>query len=49
MLKKIILRDNPTPWKGKELSDLLGENKCNCLIRKGLINWTGKIDCPSQQ
>ena len=48
-LKEIMLGDNPTPWTGKELNDLVGEDKCNCPIRKGLINWTGQIDCPSQQ
>ena len=48
-LKEIMLGDNPTPWSGKELNDLVGEDKCNCSIRKGLINWTGKTNCPSQQ
>ena len=48
-LKEIMLGDNPTPFNGKELNDLIGEDKCNCSIRKGLINWTGKIECPSQQ
>tara|TARA_Y100001968_G_scaffold237412_1_gene220763 strand:+ start:1356 stop:1949 length:594 start_codon:yes stop_codon:yes gene_type:complete len=47
--KDIFLSDNPKPWTGKELNDLVGEDKCNCPIRKGLIHWTGKIDCPSQQ
>ena len=44
-----MLNENPTPWSGKELNDLLDNDKCNCPIRKGLIHWTGKIDCPSQQ
>ena len=48
-LKEIMLSDNPNPWTGNELNELTGEDKCNCSIRKGLINWTGKIDCPSQQ
>ena len=48
-LKEIMLSDNPTPWTGKELNEFIGEDKCNCPIRKGLINWTGKIECPSQQ
>ena len=48
-LKEILLNDNPAPWTGKELNDLVGDDKCNCSIRKALINWTGKIDCPSQQ
>ena len=48
-LKEIMIEDNATPWTGKELNDLSLESKCNCPIRKGLINWTGKIDCPSQQ
>ncbi len=48
-LKEIILSDNPSPWTGKELNELTGEDKCNCAIRKGLIDWTGKIECPSQQ
>ncbi len=48
-LKEIMLSDNPKPFTGKELNDLVGKDKCNCSIRKGLINWTGKIDCPSQQ
>ena len=48
-LKEIMLCDNPTPWTGKELNELTGNDKCNCSIRKGLILWTGKIDCPSQQ
>ena len=48
-LKDIILSDKPIPWTGKELNELTGEDKCNCSIRKGLINWTGITDCPSQQ
>ena len=48
-LKEIMINDSPNPWTGKELNDLTGENKCNCSIRKGLINWTGIKDCPSQQ
>ena len=48
-LKEVMLSDNPNPWTGKELNDLTGENKCNCSIRKGLIKWTGKTHCPSQQ
>ncbi len=48
-LKEIMLSDKPSPWTGKELNELTGNDKCNCLIRKGLINWTGKIECPSQQ
>ena len=48
-LKEILLSDKPTPWTGKELNELTGENKCNCSIRKGLINWTGIKECPSQQ
>tara|TARA_Y100001968_G_C19432184_1_gene757681 strand:+ start:348 stop:941 length:594 start_codon:yes stop_codon:yes gene_type:complete len=47
--EEILLSDNPTPWTGKELNDLTKNDKCNCPIRKGLINWTGKTDCPSQQ
>lgn len=48
-LREIMLSDNPVPWTGKELNDLVGDDKCNCPIRKGLINWTGKLNCPSQQ
>ena len=48
-LKEIMLSDSPSPWTGEELNELIGDDKCNCSIRKGLINWTGKIDCPSQQ
>ena len=48
-LKEVILSDTPTPWTGKELNNLAGNDKCNCPIRKGLINWTGKTNCPSQQ
>ena len=48
-LKEIMLSDHPTPWTGKELNELTGEDKCNCSIRKGLIMWTGISDCPSQQ
>ena len=48
-LKEILLSDKPTPWSGKELNELTGENKCNCSIRKGLISWTGIKECPSQQ
>ena len=47
--RDIMIGDSPIPWTAKELNDLVGDNKCNCPIRKGLINWTGKIDCPSQQ
>ena len=48
-LREIMLNDDPNPWTGKELNELTGEDKFNCSIRKGLINWTGKIECPSQQ
>ena len=48
-LEEIMLKDDPNPWSGKELNDLVGDEKCNCPIRKGLINWTGITDCPSQQ
>ncbi len=48
-LKEIMLSDKPSPWTGKELNQLTGEDKCNCAIRKGLIHWTGIIECPSQQ
>ena len=48
-LKDIMLNDDPNPWTGKELNELTGNDKCNCSIRKGLIIWTGKTDCPSQQ
>ena len=44
-----MLSDKPSPWTGRELNELTGEDKCNCSIRKGLIHWTGKIECPSQQ
>jgi len=48
-LKEIMLSEKPSPWTGKELNELTGQDKCNCSIRKGLINWTGKTECPSQQ
>ena len=48
-LKEVMLSDKPTPWTGEELNKLVGKDKCNCPIRIGLINWTGKLDCPSQQ
>ena len=48
-LREIMISDKPTPWTGKELNDLTGNDKCNCSIRKALINWTGIIECPSQQ
>ena len=47
-LKEIMLSDKPSPWTGRELNELTGEDKCNCSIRKGLIHWTGKTECPSQ-
>ena len=48
-LKEIMLSDKPSPWTGRELNELTGGDKCNCSIRKGLINWTGVTECPSQQ
>jgi len=48
-LKEIMVSDNPKPWTEKELNELTGEDKCNCVIRKALIKWTGNINCPSQQ
>ena len=48
-LKEIMLSDKSSPWTARELNELTGEDKCNCSIRKGLIHWTGKIECPSQQ
>ncbi len=44
-----MLSEKPSPWTGKELNELTGEDKCNCSIRKGLINWTGNNKYPSQQ
>ena len=48
-LKEIMLSDKSSPWTARELNELTGEDKCNCSIRKGLIRWTGKTECPSQQ
>ena len=48
-LKEIMLSDKSSPWTARELNELTGEDKCNCSIRKGLIHWTGKTKCPSQQ
>ena len=48
-LREIMLSDKPAPWTGKELNELSGDDKCNCSIRKGIINWTGITECPSQQ
>ena len=48
-LREIMLNESAKPWTGKELNDLVGLDKCNCPIRRALITWTGKIDCPSQQ
>ena len=48
-LKEIMLSEKPSPWSGKELNELTGEDKWNCSIRKGLITWTGITGCPSQQ
>ena len=48
-LNEIMLSDKPPPWTGKELNELTAGDKCNCSIRKGLINWTGLKECPSQQ
>jgi len=44
-----MILDNPAPWTGRGLNDLTGEAQCNCSIRKGMICWTGRMDCPSQQ
>ncbi len=48
-LKEILTDQTSTPWTGTELNQLTGSMKCNCSIRKGLINWAGAIDFPSQQ
>ena len=48
-LKEIFLNNLASPWTGNELNELVGKEKCNCPIRKGLINWAGIINCPSQQ
>ena len=48
-LKEIMLSDNANPWTGEELNQISGGDKCKCSIRKGLINWIGIKDCPSQQ
>ena len=48
-LEEILISDIHTPWTGKELNELTGSSKCSCSIRKGLINWAGIIDFPSQQ
>ena len=48
-LREVMLNEQTDPWTGKELNDLARDNKCNCPIRKGLIDWTGKFNCPSQQ
>ena len=33
-LKEIMLSDKPSPWTGRELNELTGEDKCNCSIEK---------------
>ena len=48
-LEEIMLSENANPWTGNELNKLSDSNKCNCPIRFGLVNWTGRFDCPSQQ
>ena len=48
-LKEIMLSDKTEPWTGKELNYFASDNKCNCPIRKGLIDWTRTFNCPSQQ
>ena len=48
-LKEVILSDKLNFLTGKELNELTDSNKCNCPIRKGLINWATIINCPSQQ
>ena len=48
-LKEIMLSDKHTPWTGRELNELTGNDKCDCSIRKGLIDWTGMREFPSQQ
>ena len=48
-LRDIMLSDKASPWTGRELNELTGEDECNCSIRKGLIHWTGKTEYPSQQ
>ena len=48
-LKEIMLSDKTEPWSGKELNYFASYNKCNCPIRKGLIDWTRTFNCPSQQ
>ena len=48
-LEEILTSDIPAPWTGSELNELTGSRKCNCSIRKGLIDWAGIIDFPSQQ
>ena len=48
-LEEIMLNDHAIPFTGKELNDLSLNVKCNCPIRKGLINWTGNINIPPQQ
>ena len=48
-LREVMLMENPEPWTGNELNDLSSGDKCNCPIRFGLIEWTGKYNIPSQQ
>tara|TARA_Y100001968_G_C19332272_1_gene704942 strand:+ start:431 stop:1024 length:594 start_codon:yes stop_codon:yes gene_type:complete len=48
-VKEIMLSDDPKPFTGKELNNITENVKCNCPIRKALINWTGKLNTPSQQ
>ena len=48
-LREIMLNDQARPFSADELNNFTGDVKCNCSIRTGLINWTGIIECPSQQ
>tara|TARA_Y100001968_G_scaffold302599_1_gene316058 strand:- start:571 stop:744 length:174 start_codon:yes stop_codon:yes gene_type:complete len=41
--------EKPTPRTGKELNELTGDDKYNCSVRKGLINWAVIRECLSQQ
>ena len=48
-LREIMLNDKAKPWSAEDLNDFTNGVKCNCSIRKGLINWTDRRNFPSQQ
>ena len=47
-LKEVLLDVGATPFKAEELNDMSKNRECECPIYRGLREWTGCVEYPTQ-